>query len=161
MNNELLVRLNGFLVRASRATYAGSGDETEPWCKGFKELEYREKDWCYRDSYTGYLRSWGQEVVWHDDKPVWTCLYGGGMTENHMDTKLADETFAFLKKALSAGDKETAFQPRGQKKFSDGSWKYECVFEGSIDKFSGHEFISYENKVVFTHEFFGGMVVSG
>lgn len=82
------------------------------------------------------------------------------MTENHMGTGLVDETFVFLKKVLTAGDKVTAFQPRGPKEFSNGSWKYECELEGSIDKFSGQEFISYENKIVFTHEFFGGTVIS-
>jgi len=161
MNDKLLIELNGFLGKASKATYAGGGGEVESWRTGFKELEYRENDWYYRDSYTGYLRSWGQEVVWHNDKPVWTCLYGGGMTENHMDSEFADKTFNFLKKVLSAGDKETTFQPRGPKEYSDNnSWYYQCELEGNIDKFNGHESISYNGKVVFTHDIFGGLVLS-
>ena len=160
MNNELLTELNGVLGRASKVTYAGGGGEVKPWRKGFKELEYREKDWYYRDSYTGYLRSWGQEVVWHNDKPAWTCLYGGGMTENHMDSDLADKTFTFLKRVLSAGDKEAIFRPRGPRELSDGSWKYRCQLEGDIKKFSGHEFIRYDNEIVFIHDFSGGLVVT-
>lgn len=160
MNNELLIELNGFLGRASKATYAGGGGEVEPWRKGFKELEYRENDWYYRDSYTGYLRSWGQEVVWQNDKPAWTCLYGGGMAENHMDGNMADKTFTFLKQVLSAGNKESTFQPRGPRELSVDSWKYQCKLEGDIKKFSGHEFISYENEIVFTHDFSGGLIVT-
>lgn len=160
MDDKLLIELNGFLGRASKATYAGGGDEVRSWRIGFKELEHRENDWYYRDSYTGYLRSWGQEVVWRNGKPVWTCLYGGGMTEKYMDREFADQTFNFLKKVLSAGDKETTFQPRGPKEYSDNGWDYKCEHEGSIDMFSGHESISYNSKVVFTHAFFGGFVLS-
>lgn len=161
MNSALLTSVNGFLGRAYKATYAGGGGETKPWRKGFKELEYGEEGWYYRDSYTGYLRSWGQEVVWHNDIPMWTCLYGGGMTENHMDSNFADETFAFLKQVLSAGDRETIFQPRGPKEFSYGKFKYECRFKGDISNFSGNEFIYYDNETVFTHQFYGGLVSYG
>jgi hypothetical protein len=160
MNDYLLKTLNGFLGRASKATYAGGGGETESWRTGFKELEYRERDLYYRDSYSGFLRSWGQEVVWQNDKPVWSCLYGGGMTNKHLDSEFAEKTFSFLKNALSAGDKESAFQPRGPKELSDGDWQYECMVEGNIDKFSGHESISYNGEVVFTHDFFGGLVIT-
>jgi len=160
MNNELLIKLNEFLRRASKATYAGDGTETKPWRKGFKELEYGEGDWYYRDSYSGYLRSWGQEVVWLSDKPIWTCLYGGGMSEARMNSDFAEKTFGFLKQVLSVGDNETTFQPRGPKEFSNGNWEYRCEFKGNINKFNGYEFISYKNEVVFTHDFFGGLVYS-
>lgn len=160
MDKKLLAELTGFLGRASKATYAGGGGEAQSWRRGFKELEYRENDLYYRDSYTGFLRSWGQEVVWREDKPLWTCLYGGGMTENYLDSDFADKTFTFLKQVLSAGDKEATFQPRGPKELSGGGWKYQCTFEGDISKFSGNESISYDNEVVFTHEFFGGLVIT-
>lgn len=161
MNDELLLSLNGFLGHASRATYAGNGSEAKPWRKGFKELEYREGDWYYRDSYSGYLRSWGQEVVWLNNNPVWTCLYGGDMTENYMNSVFAEKTFSFLKKALSTGDKEMVFQPRGPEEFIAGRWRYRCKLEGNISKFSGHEFIEYEKEIVFTHDFYGGAVIAG
>ncbi|HSX42725.1 MAG TPA: DUF5680 domain-containing protein [Candidatus Saccharimonadales bacterium] len=160
MNKESLKELNGFLGRASKVTYAGGGAEAESRLTGFKELEYRESDWYYCDSYCGSLRSWGREVVWQDDKPVWTCLYGGGMTKNHLDQEFATKTFGFLKKALSTGDKENIFQPRGPEAFSDGGWSYQCKMEGTIDKFKGHESISYGGETVFTHDFFGGTVIT-
>lgn len=160
MDSTLLKELNGFLGRASKATYPGGGGEVESWRTGFKELEYRENDWYYRDSYTGFLRSWGQEIVWQGDKPVWNCLYGGGMTDNQLDSDFAENTFSFLKKALSAGDKEKIFVPRGPKELSEVSWHYKCNVEGSIAKFNGHESISYSGEVVFTHDFFGGIVIT-
>lgn len=43
------------------------------------------------------------------------------------NTKFAHKTFDFLKKALSAGEKQEGFQPRGPKQFADGDWEYICV----------------------------------
>ena len=160
MDKKLLEELNRFIGRASKATYAGGGGEAESWRIGFKELEYRENDWYYRDSYSGFLRSWGQEVVWQSDKPVWTCLYGGGMTDSRLDGDFAKKTFVFLKQALSAGDKVNVFQPRGPKELSDNNWKYQCKVEGNTDKFNGHESISYKGETVFTHDFLGGIVIT-
>jgi len=160
MDKDLLIQLNEFLGKASKATYAGGGGRVEqPWRKGFIELEHTDGDWYYRDSYTGFLRSWGQEVVWYNDKPFWTCLYGGGMDEKYMDDGQAEETFSFLKKVLSAGEKETHFQPRGPKDFEDGEWQYHCDLDGTIEKFSGNETISRRGEVVFTHDFVGGLVI--
>jgi len=160
MNEELKIELNRFMGRAAKATYASGGGKVEPWRKGFNELEYREGDWYYRDSYTGFLRSWGQEVIWYKDKPIWTCSYGGGMSADRMDAAFALETFTFLKKVFMAGDKENTFQPRGPKDFQEGEWKYHCELKGDITKFNGNEFISQNDETVFTHEFVGGLVIN-
>jgi hypothetical protein len=40
--------------------------------------------------------------------------------KNCNDEKFAKETFDFLKKALSQGEKRAAFQPRGPKNFKEG-----------------------------------------
>lgn len=160
MNEKLLRDLNQFMGHASKVTYASSGGKVESWRKGFEELEYTEGDWYYRDSYTGSLRSWGQEVIWYKGEPIWSCLYGGGMTPEKMDTTFARETFGFLKKAFLIGDKENTFQPRGPVDFQDGDWKYHCELNGDITKFKGTESISRNNTVVFTHDFVGGLVVT-
>lgn len=160
MNENLLQNLHAFLARATKATYAGGGKETDSWRPGFKEMDYREEEWYYRDSYTGFLKSWGQEVVWLNEKPFWTYLYGGGMSNNYMNAEFAHETFDFLKKALSSGDKGASFQPRGPKEFIDGTWEYGCKTHGNIESFHGVEHIQYKGEIAFHHRFFGGTVVS-
>jgi hypothetical protein len=159
MDAKLRAELEAFLSRASKATYAGNGSEAESQRAGFKELEYREGDWYYRDSYAGSLRSWGQEVIWRNNEPVWMRSYGEGMSDTHMDSEFAGETFSLLKKALSADDTELVFQPRGPKEFHEGDWMYHCNVEGDIEKFTGHESISYKDQVVFVHDFLGGTVI--
>ena len=76
---DLLKELTSFLRKATLATYAGGGPDVPSQRLGFRELEYKEGRFYYRDSYAGHFTSAGQEVVWFDGKPVWTCSYGGGM----------------------------------------------------------------------------------
>ena len=158
MDENFKKELNEFLGKAMLATYAGSGPEADSGT-GFTELEFKEGDYLYRDSYTGFFQSWGREVVWYNGKPFWVHVYGGGMKEEFWDDKdFAHQTFQFLKKALSEGEKIEEFQPRGPKLFSDGDWKYECEWIGNITQFEGSENISLKDKIVFTHHFFGGLV---
>ncbi|MCR4324735.1 MAG: DUF5680 domain-containing protein [Candidatus Curtissbacteria bacterium] len=160
MKNISLDELNRFLGEASLKTYAGTGVETKATIKGFKELEYRDGDWYYRDNYTGFFKSWGQEVVWYKDQPVWMSLYGGGLEkEFYGDEAFAIKIFNFLKKALSSGEKSKNFQPRGPKNLSDGDWVYHCQWTGDLSDFKGHEEILYKGRVVFTHDFIGGVVI--
>lgn len=160
MDKKILLELNNFLGKAMLNTYAGGGQEVSPKEAGFKELGHKEGSWYYKDSYTGFFQSWGREVVWHNEKPFWTQIYGGGMTKKYQDnTKFAHETFNFLKKALSTGEKQADFQPRGPKKFIDGGWKYSCEWHGDIRKFEGHEKIFFKKEVVFTHDFLGGLII--
>jgi hypothetical protein len=159
--DSLLQSLLQFLTKASLATYVGGGSEIEPQRPKFNELAYEEGDWTYRDSYSGYFQSCGQEVVWHKQKPFWTQLYGGGMESSHQNDKsFADLTFQFLKKAMSSGKDESIFQPRGPKNLKKGDWEYVCEWGGDITKFKGHEKILFKTKVVFTHDFFGGLFLS-
>jgi hypothetical protein len=161
MDQEILKTLNSFLGRAALKTYAGGGVEVDPEEAGFKELEYREGDWFYKDSYTGFFQSWGRETVWFKNKPIWTQLYGGGMVADCRDNEaFAHETFNFLKKALSAGEKEEVFQPRGPREFTDGDWLYSCQSNGDITNFSGHEQIFFKGRIVFIHDFLGGLILA-
>lgn len=158
---EFLEELNSFLFHASSAMYAGGGQEVITQHPGFTELEYPEGDWSYRDRYGGYDQSWGQEVVWHRRILVWTQLYGGGMAKlHHGNRQLADETFSFLKIALTENKDEKTFRPRGPWKFSDGIWKYEAKWSGNMVKFRGEETISKNGMPVFTHDFFGGLFIA-
>ncbi len=156
-----LQELNRFLGKAANSTYAAGGAGVDPETPGFKELEYREGAWYYRDSYSGFFQSWGRETVWYTGRPCWTQIYGGGMLEKYRDsTAFAHQTFDFLKQALSTGEKQTTFQPRGPAKLTDDVWEYRCTWQGDICRFSGHEEISYNKDVVFTHDFLGGLIVA-
>lgn len=146
-----------FLKTAANATYVGGGEkEKNPQRPGFIELRYTQGDFEYRDSYTGFHRSWGTETVRFKDKPVWISLYGGGMTEGNED--LALSCFTLLKKAFNSKSTDS-LSFRGPDSFKDGNWEYSYKQEGSVSQFSGNEEIKHLGKTVFTHKIIGGFVV--
>ena len=113
ITDQLLTELQEFLQKASLETYAGGGSrEEQPERLGHTELVFDEGLWKYRDSYSGYFQSWGQEILSYDGSVLWTQIYGGGMNkEFHGDGEFTNRTFEFLKKVMRT--KETLFQPRG------------------------------------------------
>lgn len=153
MNYDELIK---FIEKATAATYAGGGKEEEiPQRPGFKELVYTEGDWSYRDSYTGFYRARGMEVVRHKNIPVWTASYGGGMMTGKEN--LAKEAYAFLKKAMLAKD-QNIFSARGPLNFKDGDYEYKYLQDGGIEEFNGNEEIYYHHEQVFFHRIIGGMI---
>lgn len=150
--NELM----DFIDKAGRATYAGGGTrEKTPERKAFTEMVYQDGDFYYRDSWTGYIRSRGMELVRFKGEPVWSCLYGGGMVEGH--EQLADDCFEFLKKAMLAKGSNT-HSARGPEKFSDGDWSYLYAQESDKSEFSGYEEIKHNDVLVFFHRVIGGVI---
>jgi hypothetical protein len=151
-----LEKLDNFLETASAATYAGGGKyEKTPEREGFNELVYVDGDWHYRDSYVGFARSWGTELVRYRGKPVWNALYGGGIVGDN--NELAKSDFAFLIKALSNKPKEfRSF--RGPGELKDGEWLYTYTQEGDVGSFVGYEEIKYKGNLVFWHRVIGGVI---
>lgn len=155
-----------FLVRAKKATYAGEGAEVPPQRPEFRELEYVEGDWNYRDSYTGYYAAPGQEVVRFQDRPIWVMSYNGGVVAKYIgNLDLAKQAFSHLKRALLEVSEDFLF--RGPKMLRDGEWNYRCNVEGNIESFSGIEYIRRTiidegiliSEDVFQQQFFGGLVI--
>ncbi|HVT01712.1 MAG TPA: DUF5680 domain-containing protein [Patescibacteria group bacterium] len=148
-------QLLAFIDKAGKATYAGGGkEEDNPEKPGFIELVFEEDNFSYRDSYTGYLRSRGMEVVRYKSKPVWIATYGGGMVEEFED--FPHECFEFLKKALSSRKNGLMRGPN----FKERSWEHKYTQEGDLFEFSGYEEILHEGKVIFFHRIIGGIIVN-
>ncbi len=145
-----------FIDKAGKATYAGGGTYAEPERSGFKELTFTKGNFTYRDSYAGFYRSRGTEVVRHKDIPIWASLYGGGMVAGF--ESLAGDTFTFLKQVMLHD--EAGFDSfRGPHKYSEGEWEYVYSQEGDVSEFTGYEEIRYKADVVFTHRIMGGFIV--
>jgi len=150
-----LAELAEFVAAASAATFAGNGKETKAQRPDFHEFLFDDGEWNYRDSYTGWYRSRGMEVVRLDGRIVWATCYGGGM-ETGLE-EMAGETFTFLKQALS--QKPTEWHSfRGPNVLESGEWRYTYEQVGNIEEFVGHEQIFFAGKRVFFHQISGGVV---
>ncbi len=153
-----LNQLARFLVMAKKRTYAGNGKEIRPQRPGFKELEFKQGNWHYRDSYTGFFFAPGQEVVRFKGNPVWAMAYNGGMRiKYHGDARFATEVFDFLKKTLSRVSAAKPF--RGPEKLKSSDFLYINKVKGGIKEFRGQEKIFYKNKEVFRQDYIGGLII--
>ena len=153
-----LEQLATFLIRAKKQTYAGEGKEIVPQRPGFKELEFVDGHFEYRDSYIGFYKAPGQEIVRYKGKPVWVMSYNGGMKEKyHKDEDLAMQIFGFLKKCLNQVEESEPF--RGPKYFKEGDYEYINEVYGNIKEFKGQEKILFKGEEIFRQEYIGGLVV--
>lgn len=149
-------KLYFFIAKALRKTYASLGvEEVSTNSDGFKELHFSEGELVYKDSYTGFFKSRGFEVVRYQNSPIWMCSYGGGMIKS--EKTLAFETFTFLKKVFLADT--LGFKTfRGPQIFTDKNWKYSYSQKGDINEFQGYEEIHLSNELVFFHHIIGGEI---
>jgi hypothetical protein len=77
MDASRLNELHNFIVRAKQSTYAGSGPQLLPYRLGSRDLQFREGEWSYHDSYLGESDFIGQEVVYYQQRVVWAMNYFG------------------------------------------------------------------------------------
>jgi len=147
------------LVKAKTNTYAsGSERNVTTQRPEFDELEFKEGDWEYRDSYCGFFRAPGQEIVRFKGEPVWNMSYDGGMLEEfHGDKEFAVQTFKFLQTAMRNIDINKPF--RGPNNFKDDVYEYIMEVNGDIKSFEGTEKILFKGKAVFVQNFMGGLII--
>ncbi len=154
-------KLAEFLVRAKTTTYAGGGEEVPPEKverPDHKELEHREGNWVYRDSYVGFYAAPGSEYVRINGIKIWSMSYSGGMTPEYVgNEEFAKKTYDFLKKALSKMEVSRPF--RGPNHFKEGDFEYFDKSEGDLTRFRGEEKITFKGKEVFSQDYIGCLVI--
>ena len=138
-----------FLMRAKRATYAGKGAETASSRPSSHDLEYREGDLMYLDTFLGGERFAGEEALWIGDVPYWSMNYVGRVT----GTPFSGD---FLKEALLRVPFEKPF--RGPQEYSDGDYTYKCEVSGDFEWFQGYETIEYRGAVIYDCYFHGSTI---
>ncbi|RJQ15584.1 XRE family transcriptional regulator [Candidatus Woesearchaeota archaeon] len=142
------MELQQFLVKAKKATYAAHAKENK-LADGCKELTYEEAEWKYRDRYFGANPFSGQEVVWKNNKLVWTMNYYGKITSN-----AEKEVAAFLRKAMKQVTETRPF--RGPSNFKEGDFEYVDASIGTAEQFSGTEKIFLKKKEMYRLLYHGG-----
>ena len=142
-------RIVEFLIRAKQATYAGKGAETASSRVKSHDLEYREGDFLYYDTYLGGDRFAGEEALWISGIPYWSMNYAGRVTGENFSGD-------FLKEALLHVPAEKPY--RGPDSYTDGDYVYHCDTEGSFDWFRGKETIEYRGEPIYECYFHGGII---
>lgn len=150
-----------FLIEAKRRTYAPAvvADDTaavaQPLLPGARQLEYAEGVWLYRDISVGRARFAGQEMVYHQERPVWSMSYAGGVVPALASPDEVERVYAFLRTALGLAAPERPFRGPHQHS-SAGGWEYRDESWGDVLAFHGHETIHHGGVTVYTLRYGGG-----
>lgn len=149
-------KLNDFIVRAKAATYVGDGERTKPSRLESKDLSHQEGSFYYLDSYFGTFDFIGEEIVYHQDQPVWGMNYFGRIIEPEKIT--GAEVGKILQISLSEMYKEGRFL--GGFEYTVDDCTYTDTSQGELEAFTGREWIARDGKVVYELVYHGGMIKS-
>ncbi len=145
--------LADFLVEAKINTYAAQKGKVDSSRKGSHDLSYRRGGYVYVDSYFGEKNFSGQEIVYLEEKPIWSMNYYGKMLHENVP----DGFIETLREALL---KPEILEPyRGCRYHKRSRYEYFCTTEGGIGFFHGCETVEYEKKEVYRLYFHGGQLL--
>jgi hypothetical protein len=147
VNLEILKKV---VIEARENTYAlDSKSSDNPRILGSIQLEYQKTDYYYQFIYfRGKTHFSGQEIVYQNNRPIWTVNYFG--------SAISGEAEEFLKKFL--------LEFSGQCRFGENyetekrSYKYQNIGHGSIEEFFGVEKMFFNNEEIFKTTYCGGIV---
>jgi hypothetical protein len=142
-----------FLIEAKKNTYASSRITDKLNKDGSKELIYEKDDYKYVDKYYGHNPFSGQEVVFQDDKYIWSLNYYG-FIETHLISE--KEVYSFLKNALLKV--ESRFPFRGPNIYKEDDFEYFLDVVGTLERFVGKERIDHNGQTIYTGFFHGGII---
>lgn len=149
-----LKHLNDIIVEAKRTTYVGGGRRTMPSRPGSYELAWHQGDWRYLDSYFGGTNFIGQEVIWHQGKPIWGMnYYGYVLRPDLIDAERAGQT---IKSALTTLYEQRRFL--GGFEWDGPHGTYTDNNTGNAAYFTGVETIAVKGEKAYALDYCGGLI---
>lgn len=154
MNSLTLDELTAFIVRAKAATYVGDGAPSPACRSGSHDLQYRDGDVGYLDSYFGGSDFIGEEVVYFQARPVWAMNYYGRILVPDQIT--AAEAGRVIKASLTELYKMGRFL--GGFQHSVEGFTYFDTNTGDASAFTGQEWITRAGTRVYELVYHGGLI---
>ncbi|MGW1276257.1 DUF5680 domain-containing protein [Streptomyces tsukubensis] len=147
--------LESFVVRAKAATYAGGGGKIPSVRVSSHDLEYREGELVYRDSYFGGTDFLGQETVHLGDRPLWGMNYYGYVLHDDIDAGVAGRV---VTASLSALYREGRFL--GGFRYTVEGLTYTDETTGDVARFRGVEHITVPSGIrAYELRYHGGRIL--
>lgn len=146
--------LHTFIVAAKAATYVGNGQPAESCRAASHDLIFSNGPFSYLDSYFGGQDFLGEEVVYHQNRPVWGMNYYGVVLDPGKIT--AAEAGRMIKDSLSKLYAEGRFL--GGWTFSQGDLVYHDTSQGDLTHFTGYEWIERAGAKVYELFYHGGLI---
>jgi hypothetical protein len=149
---EGLEALARYLVKAKLQGYA-SGDERriQHLADGGQEVRSEEDGFVYQDRWYGGDRFSGEELVWHQGRPLWSMnFYGATLPGRPVPGGFP----AFHKAALRRATVDAPL--RGPAFYREGDFVYVNTWTGSLEEFSGVERVFFGDTEIFRLSYHGG-----
>jgi len=143
-----------FLVKAKIATYASEATEMALE-DGAKELTFQNGEFKYRDRYYGTNPFVGQEIVWKNNRLIWSMNYFGKILSGVVSEK---EVYKFLQRAMKQVKEDRPF--RGSSNFKIDDFEYIDESTGDVNNFIGTERILFKEEEIYRLNYHGGSMYS-
>lgn len=155
MTSFTIDQLTAFIVRAKAVSYVGSGAPAQASRPGSHDLQFREGDFAYLDSYFGGSDFIGEEVVYYQERPVWAMNYYGRIIEPTLIT--GAETGQVIKASLSKMYLQGRFLGGFEYTLADDT--YTDTNTGDVQSFTGLEWIVRRKVKVYELVYHGGLIL--
>ena len=146
--------LHAFIVEAKAATYVGDGQAASPCRVKSHDLAYVREPFKYLDSYFGGQDFIGEEVVYHQDEPVWAMNYYGIVLKPELIS--AAEAGRMIKASLSKLYADGRFL--GGWEYTLSGLTYHDTSQGDLSRFIGYEWIEQDGVKVYELHYHGGLI---
>jgi hypothetical protein len=154
MNTFTLEQLTAFIVHAKAASYVGGGAPAAACRPASHDLQYREGQFAYLDSYFGGTDFIGEEVVYYAERPVWAENYYGRILEPAHIT--GAETGQIIQASLARMYQEGRFL--GGFEYAATNGTYVDTSQGGVASFTGQEWIMRNGLRVYELVYHGGLI---
>jgi hypothetical protein len=149
-----LEKLNTFIVTAKTHTYAGNGKPSLSYRPKSHDLQFHHDDFSYMDSYFGGTDFIGQEVVYYLGEAIWAMNYYGQIVVPELIN--SRDAGKVIKESLMELYKEGRFLGGFEHTTSLGI--YTDTNEGTVESFTGKEWISKATVKVYELVYHGGLI---
>ena len=142
-----------FIMDSKKQGYASTISIFKKTKDGGRTCLIKKGKLVYTDTYFGTSIDCGQERVYENGKVIWVMAYRGGIIKKE---ELHNEAFNFLKRCISK--MPANFPARGPKSFKEGKFRYENIWQGNIESFTGEENIYYGGEKICFRNYLGGII---
>jgi hypothetical protein len=150
------MELSQFLIQAKQSIYAGASRREEGASEGGgQELEYIQDEFHYLERNAGINPFAGEVLVWKDERLYWAMNYYGNADDQVVPVA---QIYRFLQQALLLARPDSPY--RGPEYFRAGSFTYIDKNQGTLEAFTGEEFIYFRDQQVYHLIYHGGRIAA-
>ncbi len=155
MPDYSLEDLKNFIVKAKSKTYVAGSAPNAAYRPAAHDIEFKEGDFAYLDSYYGGQDFIGEEVVFYKGEAIWAMNYYGYILNPDLITPA--HAGHMIQVSLTRMYQEGRFLDGTR--HTEGKYTYIDTSSGDVMRFKGEEWIERNATRVYELHYHGGRVL--